>query len=113
LGTRVRFLGRRWFRFLGDISRVHLPLVASSFAVGASRSQIRRRPVVLLELGLVEQRYQAVLEVLNDGAKVTGVARRTSAISLPTPNLPRTCGPMTAATVIRSGRVKEHRDPRA
>jgi transposase len=31
---------------------------------------------VLVELGLVEQRYQAVLEVLNDGAKVTDVARR-------------------------------------
>jgi transposase-like protein len=37
---------------------------------------MRRRPVVLVELGLVEQRYQAVLEVLNDGAKVTEVARR-------------------------------------
>jgi transposase InsO family protein len=32
--------------------------------------------VVLVELGLVEQRYQAVLEVLNDGASVTDVARR-------------------------------------
>jgi transposase InsO family protein len=31
---------------------------------------------VLVELGVVEQRYQAVLEVLNDGATVTGVARR-------------------------------------
>jgi transposase-like protein len=31
---------------------------------------------VLVELGLVEQRYQAVLEVLNDGATVTEVARR-------------------------------------
>jgi transposase len=38
---------------------------------------MRRRPVVLVELGLVEQRYQAVLEVLNDGALVTDVARRT------------------------------------
>jgi transposase-like protein len=37
---------------------------------------MRRRPVVLVELGLVEQRYQAVPEVLNDGAKVTEVARR-------------------------------------
>src|SRR5215831_11178032 len=43
---------------------------------GRSRPQIRRRPVVLVELGLVEQRYQAVLEVLNDGATVTDVARR-------------------------------------
>jgi transposase InsO family protein len=31
---------------------------------------------VLVELGLVEQRYQAVLEVLNDGASVTDAARR-------------------------------------
>jgi transposase InsO family protein len=31
---------------------------------------------VLVELGLVEQRYKAVLEVLNDGATVTDVARR-------------------------------------
>lgn len=31
---------------------------------------------MLVELGLVEQRYQAVLEVLNDGASVTNVARR-------------------------------------
>jgi Homeodomain-like domain len=31
---------------------------------------------MLVELGLVEQRFQAVLEVLNDGATVTDVARR-------------------------------------
>jgi transposase-like protein len=31
---------------------------------------------VLVELGLVEQRYQAVLEVLDDGATVVDVARR-------------------------------------
>ncbi len=31
---------------------------------------------MLVELGLVEQRYRAVLEVLNDGASVTDVARR-------------------------------------
>jgi transposase InsO family protein len=31
---------------------------------------------MLVELGLVEQRVQAVLEVLNDAASVTGVARR-------------------------------------
>jgi transposase InsO family protein len=31
---------------------------------------------MLVELSLVEQRYQAVLEVLNDGASVTDVARR-------------------------------------
>jgi transposase InsO family protein len=31
---------------------------------------------MLVELGLVEQRYRSVLEVLNDGASVTDVARR-------------------------------------
>jgi transposase-like protein len=31
---------------------------------------------VLVELGLVEQRYRAVLEILNDGATVVEVARR-------------------------------------
>ena len=31
---------------------------------------------MLVELGLVEQRYQAALEVLDDGAAVTDVARR-------------------------------------
>jgi hypothetical protein len=31
---------------------------------------------MLVELGLVEQRYQAVLEVVRDGAAVTDVARR-------------------------------------
>jgi len=31
---------------------------------------------MLVELGLVEQRYKAVLEFLNDGAAVTDVARR-------------------------------------
>ncbi|MFP5319135.1 MAG: helix-turn-helix domain-containing protein, partial [Acidimicrobiia bacterium] len=31
---------------------------------------------MLAELGLVEQRYRAVLEVLNDGATVSAVARR-------------------------------------
>jgi transposase InsO family protein len=35
-----------------------------------------REAAVLVELGLVEQRYAAVLEVINDGATVTDVARR-------------------------------------
>ncbi len=36
-----------------------------------------KEPVdILVELGLVKQRYKAVLEVLNDGASVTEVARR-------------------------------------
>jgi transposase InsO family protein len=39
-------------------------------------SPAREASTVLVELGLVEQRYQAVLEVLNDGATVTDVARR-------------------------------------
>jgi transposase-like protein len=34
------------------------------------------RVVVLVELGLVEQRYAAVCEVINDGETVTAVARR-------------------------------------
>ena len=46
------------------------------FRFGRRRPRMRRRPVVLRELGLVEQRYQAVREVLNDGATVTDVARR-------------------------------------
>jgi transposase len=41
-----------------------------------SRPHLRRRPSMLVELGLVEQRYQAVLAVINDGAMVTDVARR-------------------------------------
>ncbi len=32
---------------------------------------------MLVELNLVEQRYRAVLEVLNDGASVTDMARRS------------------------------------
>jgi transposase InsO family protein len=36
---------------------------------------MRRRPAVLVELGLVEQRYRAVIDVL-DGMSVTDVARR-------------------------------------
>jgi transposase-like protein len=40
-----------------------------------------REAGVLVELGLVEQRYAAVLEVINDGATVTDVARRHDAQS--------------------------------
>lgn len=42
-------------------------MVAVSMSRGSS---------MLVELNVVEQRYQAVLEVLNDGASVTDVARR-------------------------------------
>jgi transposase len=38
-----------------------------------AKSLIGRRAVVLAELGLVEQRHKAVLEVL-DGAQITDVA---------------------------------------
>jgi hypothetical protein len=36
----------------------------------------RKGPGVLVELGVVEQRYRAVLEGLEEGASVTEVARR-------------------------------------
>jgi transposase InsO family protein len=39
-------------------------------------SATKEGPVVLVELGLVEQRYKAVLEVLEGAASVTDVARR-------------------------------------
>ena len=45
------------------------------FAVGDSCGP-EEAAVVLVELNLVEQRFRAVLEVLNDGATVTDVARR-------------------------------------
>ena len=56
--------------------QIRLCAVVTFFAVGCLRLQMRRRPSMLVELGLVEQRYQAVLEVLNDGATVTDVACR-------------------------------------
>jgi hypothetical protein len=37
---------------------------------------VEEADTVLVELGLVEQRYRAVLEVLDDGATVVEVARR-------------------------------------
>jgi transposase len=49
---------------------------AASFGVVALLHLVAEEAVMLVELGLVEQRYQAVLEVLNDGASVTDVARR-------------------------------------
>ena len=39
-------------------------------------SATKEGPVVLVELGFVEQRYKAVLEVLEGAASVTDVARR-------------------------------------
>jgi hypothetical protein len=44
---------------------------------GISAVSVARRPVLMLvELNVVELRYQAVLEVLRDGATVTDVAKR-------------------------------------
>ena len=56
--------------------------------------------IVLVELGLVELRYQAVLEVVNQGATVTDVAVLTRS-SVPVRRPPRndglvTCGQLPA-----------------
>jgi transposase-like protein len=53
-----------------------VPTAATFFAVGLIPADPAEAVVVLVELNMVEQRYQAVLEVLNDGASVTEVARR-------------------------------------
>ena len=50
--------------------------VVTFFDVGVVLTVPEEAAVVLVELNLVEQRYRAVLEVLNDGASVTDVARR-------------------------------------
>jgi transposase len=55
---------------------VRVLAVAAFFSWVLSRPVFGRRPSMLVELGLVEQRCQAVLEVLNDGASVTDVVRR-------------------------------------
>ena len=52
-----------------------MPVVSSLCLWTFIRSQIRGRPVVLVELNVVEQRCQAVLDVLA-GSSVTEVARR-------------------------------------
>jgi hypothetical protein len=39
-------------------------------------SATKEAGIMLVELGLMEQRYRAVLEVLNDSASVTDLARR-------------------------------------
>jgi hypothetical protein len=51
----------------------------SFFAVGCSAPADTKEAVVLVELGLVEQRYKAVMEVL-DGATVTDVAIRNGVV---------------------------------
>jgi len=50
--------------------------VVTFFDVDVNPRFLKEAAVVLVELNLVEQRYRAVLEVLNDGASVTDVARR-------------------------------------
>ena len=50
--------------------------VVTFFDVDVEFTFSEEAAVVLVELNLVEQRYRAVLEVLNDGASVTDVARR-------------------------------------
>ncbi len=54
---------------------VHQWLGCHLLRCGRPRLQIRRRPAVLVELRLVEQRYKAVCEVLN-GATVVELVRR-------------------------------------
>ena len=49
-------------------------MVAIFFGVGLIPADPEEAVVVLVELSVVEQRYQAVLEVLDDGATVTDVA---------------------------------------
>ena len=56
---------------------------------------------MLVELGLVEQRYQAVLEVLNDGATVTDVARRYGVAA---PDGARVVAPLRGRGAGRVGR---------
>lgn len=48
----------------------------SLFDDGVQRRRVREVVIVLVELGLVEQRYQAVLEVLNQASTATDVAVR-------------------------------------
>lgn len=84
-------------------------MVTTSFPVGLSRPQTRSRPSMLVELGLVEQRDQAVLEVLSDGAAVTDVARRygwpasrSTSGSAPTRRRPRANGPIGRRSPCRA-----------
>jgi transposase len=44
--------------------------------LAAITSATKEGPVLLVELGLVERRYKAVLEVIEGAASVTDVARR-------------------------------------
>jgi hypothetical protein len=67
--------GRQWLRYLHDTFHpvgIHQALLATSFAV---EIHPKGGPRLLVELGVAEQRFAAVREVL-DGASVTDVARR-------------------------------------
>jgi transposase-like protein len=78
--------GRQWLRYLGYTSRADgPPLVGVTllrFCLDARQCGEGDRSVLLVELGVVEQRHRAVLEVL-DGARITdlavlyGVSRKT------------------------------------
>ena len=69
--------GRQWLWYLGDtLGRSEGPPRGSVALLRFVRAPTRAkevRSVVLVELGLVEQRHRAVLELL-DGAKITDVA---------------------------------------
>jgi hypothetical protein len=74
-GTRLRVLGS------GGSGRC---VTVAGWSAGSTllrcapwRARAEEADTVLVELGLVGQRYRAMLEVLNDGATVVGVARRT------------------------------------
>src|SRR5579875_2695215 len=72
----VLVAGRQWFGLAGGTrSWLRAFRRAGRFAA-VHRWSRRREPGVLVELGVVEQRYRAVLEVLEEGASVTEVARR-------------------------------------
>ena len=49
-------------------------------------SPIWGKVAVLVELGLVEQRFAAVMEVINDGQPVTDVARRCGCLLYTSPS---------------------------
>ena len=67
--------GRQWLRYPHDSRPCCGSTVACLLLAVVDRVRRTREAVVLVELGLVEQRYKAVLEVL-DGRIVTDVARR-------------------------------------
>jgi hypothetical protein len=72
----VLVAGRQWFGFIGDApSWLRASRRFCGFAAIHQWSRWRE-PGVLAELGAVEPRYRAVLEMLEEGVSVTEVARR-------------------------------------